>query len=57
MQNPTPPSGETLTNERPVIPFCIKFAPTADTVSAREIDLVMSRLDEIITKMKQMQSD
>ena len=57
MQNPTPPSGETLTNERPVIPFCIKFAPTADTVSAREIDLVMSRLDEIIAKMKQMQPD
>lgn len=55
MQNQTPPSGETLSNERPVIPFRIKFVPTADTVSAREIDLVMSRLDEILTKMKQMQ--
>ena len=57
MQNHPPPPGETRPNERPVIPFSIKFAPTADTVSSREIDLVMSKLDEILTKMKQMQHD
>lgn len=50
------PTGNPQTDGRQVIPLTIKYHPNSDSasVSEREVDLVLSFLDEIIQEMQHL---
>ena len=48
------PIGNPQTDGRQAIPLTIKYHPNSDAVSEREVDLVLSFLDEIIQEMQHL---
>ena len=50
------PIGNPQTDVRKAIPLTIKYHPNSDAVSEREVDLVLSFLDEIIQEMQRLAS-
>jgi hypothetical protein len=50
------PTGNPQTDGRYAIPLTIKYHPNSDAVSEREVDLVLSFLDEIIQEMQRLAS-
>lgn len=48
------PSGEAQPNGFLTIPLNIKLYPTPNEIGAREIDLVLSVLDEIVQEMQRL---
>lgn len=48
------PSGEAQPNGFPTIPLGIQLNPASDEVDAREIDLVLSVLDDIVQEMQRL---
>ena len=48
------PTGNPQTDGRQAIPLTIKYHPNSDAVSEREVDLVLSFLDEIIQEMQRL---
>ena len=51
------PSGEAQPNGSLTIPLNIKLYPTPNEIGAREIDLVLSVLNDIVQEMQRLEAD